>query len=248
MPAPAGRADDFAWPRRTVAPVGADPVVATTGSADDAHGGGARYGTCLNHRCGPGPGRHHCRRRAETARPRPCCRLRSAGAPAAVQFLSVLVRRKMSVVASRFVHVDLARCGSGRLANDPRRICHGFQPAGRTSMREWPREVLGERRASLAQLGSAKTREGLTEDVARRAVPPHRHRQAKSGTYRGREPPHMPATPAWGNQPRIKDANEVTILMRRLTRSTKNMAKALKRLQGMIASRSCTGVGCDRGI
>jgi uncharacterized protein len=30
MPAPAGRADDFAWPRRTVAPVGADPVVATT--------------------------------------------------------------------------------------------------------------------------------------------------------------------------------------------------------------------------
>jgi hypothetical protein len=30
MPAPAGRADDFAWPRRTVAPVGADPVVAST--------------------------------------------------------------------------------------------------------------------------------------------------------------------------------------------------------------------------
>jgi len=30
MPIPAGRADDFAWPRRTVAPVGADPVVATT--------------------------------------------------------------------------------------------------------------------------------------------------------------------------------------------------------------------------
>src|SRR5262249_55027714 len=28
--APAGRADDFAWPRRSVAPVGADPVVATT--------------------------------------------------------------------------------------------------------------------------------------------------------------------------------------------------------------------------
>jgi len=28
--APAGRADDFAWPRRNVAPVGADPVVATT--------------------------------------------------------------------------------------------------------------------------------------------------------------------------------------------------------------------------
>jgi uncharacterized protein len=27
---PAGRADDFAWPRRTVAPVGSDPVVATT--------------------------------------------------------------------------------------------------------------------------------------------------------------------------------------------------------------------------
>ena len=28
--APAGRSDDFAWPRRGVAPVGADPVVATT--------------------------------------------------------------------------------------------------------------------------------------------------------------------------------------------------------------------------
>ena len=28
--APAGRADDFAWPRRPVAPVGTDPVVATT--------------------------------------------------------------------------------------------------------------------------------------------------------------------------------------------------------------------------
>jgi hypothetical protein len=38
----------------------------------------------------------------------------------------------------------------------------------------------------------------------------------------------MPATPAWGNQPRNKDANEVTFLMRQLTRSTKNMAKALK--------------------
>ena len=43
---------------------------------------------------------------------------------------------------------------------------------------------------------------------------------------------HMPATPASGNQLRIKDANEVTILMRQLTRSTKNMAKALKRLLG----------------
>jgi hypothetical protein len=30
MPVPAGRADDFAWPRRTVAPFGKDPVVATT--------------------------------------------------------------------------------------------------------------------------------------------------------------------------------------------------------------------------
>jgi uncharacterized protein len=30
MPAPAGRADDFSWPRRNVAPVGADPAVATT--------------------------------------------------------------------------------------------------------------------------------------------------------------------------------------------------------------------------
>jgi hypothetical protein len=26
---PAGRSDDFAWPRRVIAPVGADPVVAT---------------------------------------------------------------------------------------------------------------------------------------------------------------------------------------------------------------------------
>jgi uncharacterized protein len=30
IPAPAGRADDFTWPRRDVAPVGADPVVALT--------------------------------------------------------------------------------------------------------------------------------------------------------------------------------------------------------------------------
>jgi hypothetical protein len=30
MPAPAGRADDFAWPRRGIAPIGSDPVVATT--------------------------------------------------------------------------------------------------------------------------------------------------------------------------------------------------------------------------
>jgi len=30
MPAPAGRADDFAWPRRGVAPVGADPIATTT--------------------------------------------------------------------------------------------------------------------------------------------------------------------------------------------------------------------------
>jgi hypothetical protein len=30
VPAPAGRADDFAWPRRDVAPVGSDPAVATT--------------------------------------------------------------------------------------------------------------------------------------------------------------------------------------------------------------------------
>jgi hypothetical protein len=30
VPAPAGRADDFSWPRRSPAPVGADPVVATT--------------------------------------------------------------------------------------------------------------------------------------------------------------------------------------------------------------------------
>jgi hypothetical protein len=29
-PPPAGRADDFQWPRRAIAPVGADPVVATT--------------------------------------------------------------------------------------------------------------------------------------------------------------------------------------------------------------------------
>jgi hypothetical protein len=30
VPAPAGRADDFAWPRRNIAPVGADPLVAMT--------------------------------------------------------------------------------------------------------------------------------------------------------------------------------------------------------------------------
>jgi hypothetical protein len=27
---PAGRADDFKWPRRAIAPVGSDPIVATT--------------------------------------------------------------------------------------------------------------------------------------------------------------------------------------------------------------------------
>jgi hypothetical protein len=27
---PAGRADDFKWPRRAIAPVGTDPIVATT--------------------------------------------------------------------------------------------------------------------------------------------------------------------------------------------------------------------------
>ncbi|HVZ42402.1 MAG TPA: hypothetical protein VHA82_01220, partial [Ramlibacter sp.] len=30
LPVPAGRADDYAWPRRVPMPVGADPVVATT--------------------------------------------------------------------------------------------------------------------------------------------------------------------------------------------------------------------------
>src|SRR5262249_11672075 len=30
LPTPAGRADDFTWPRRGIAPLGADPVVATT--------------------------------------------------------------------------------------------------------------------------------------------------------------------------------------------------------------------------
>jgi uncharacterized protein len=30
VPAPQGRADDFAWPRRGVAPVGTDPVASTT--------------------------------------------------------------------------------------------------------------------------------------------------------------------------------------------------------------------------
>jgi hypothetical protein len=30
MPAPAGRGDDFAWPRRDVAPIGKDPIVTTT--------------------------------------------------------------------------------------------------------------------------------------------------------------------------------------------------------------------------
>jgi hypothetical protein len=30
MPVPAGRADDFSWPRRNVAPLGSDPAVATT--------------------------------------------------------------------------------------------------------------------------------------------------------------------------------------------------------------------------
>jgi hypothetical protein len=30
VPTPAGRSDDFKWPRRAIAPFGTDPVVATT--------------------------------------------------------------------------------------------------------------------------------------------------------------------------------------------------------------------------
>jgi hypothetical protein len=42
----------------------------------------------------------------------------------------------------------------------------------------------------------------------------------------------------WGNQPRIRDANEVTILMRQLTRSAKTWPKRSSVHWGMIASRS----------
>jgi hypothetical protein len=64
----------------------------------------------------------------------------------------------------------------------------------------------------------AKTREGLTRFGA-----PSRHTATgkQSQVLAAAVNRHMPATPAWGNQPRIKDANEVTILMRQLTRSTK---------------------------
>ena len=40
---------------------------------------------------------------------------------------------------------------------------------------------------------------------------------------------HMPATPAWGNQLRIKDANEVTSWSASVPDDTKNMARALRR-------------------
>ena len=39
MPAPAGRADDFAWPRRAPAPVGTDPVAANDRLANNSNGG-----------------------------------------------------------------------------------------------------------------------------------------------------------------------------------------------------------------
>jgi hypothetical protein len=47
LPAPAGRSDDFKWPRRGIAPFGTDPVVATT--TDPVVGGGPPPPT-------PGPG------------------------------------------------------------------------------------------------------------------------------------------------------------------------------------------------
>ena len=171
MPVPAGRADDFAWPRRAVAPVGADPVVATT---------------------------------------------------------------------------DLPMTPM----------------VAETSMWEWPRKVLGERRGRV--LGAARFRENARgADQVRREI---RTRRRADDGYRFGAPSrhtatgkqsqvlvaavnrHMSATPAWGNQPRIEDANEVTIFMRQLTRSTKNMAKALKRVRGMIASRGAQASPADPGI
>ena len=62
MPAPAGRADDFAWPRRDVAPVGKDPVVATTDlpmTPMVADRGSARR---PGHRRSGCSGAHYCRR------------------------------------------------------------------------------------------------------------------------------------------------------------------------------------------
>jgi hypothetical protein len=53
---------------------------------------------------------------------------------------------------------------------------------------------------------------------------------------------HMPATPAWGNQLRIKDANEVPAI----SRTWPGRSSVYR---GMIASRSCTwkrGVACCR--
>ena len=38
---PAGRSDDFTWPRRAIAPFGTDPVVATTTRADPGDEAGA---------------------------------------------------------------------------------------------------------------------------------------------------------------------------------------------------------------
>ena len=106
MPVPAGRADDFAWPRRTVAPVGADPVVATTDlpmTPMVAERGSA-----------PAPGRpppqaatgrRRCRRggpaqqAAASALPSTSAIPAGLSAPAAVQFLPVPVRRRTVIGA-----------------------------------------------------------------------------------------------------------------------------------------------------
>ena len=82
MPAPAGRADDFAWPRRAPAPVGSDPVAATTdlpltpmlASNGTAQGQDAASGTQAAGAPGTAPGAGPARARvvqAPAARARP---------------------------------------------------------------------------------------------------------------------------------------------------------------------------------
>jgi hypothetical protein len=90
---------------------------------------------------------------------------------------------------------------------------------------------------------------------------PHRHRQAQSGTYRGREPPHARHTclgqptadqgcergnhldaPAY---PLYQEHGQNYLLGTKVPAScAARRAKPGEELPGMIASRSCTGVAC----
>ena len=103
MPVPAGRADDFAWPRRTVAPVGKDPGRRHHRPADDAHGRGTRRVVRRRARGGHRRRRRGPHRGEAGGPPRPLCRLPAAIParlpPPDLQFLPVPVRRREMIGA-----------------------------------------------------------------------------------------------------------------------------------------------------